>query len=585
VASNSIGNQSLHLSTDGKEAKAGLDKFSKQVQDSAKGMNKALAANAGANLASSSGPGIAGGVKAVLGAVGGLIGTYLGGPIGTVIGGLIGKSLGSGLTDAFESLTAPIEHLGELAKINKTASVLGIEPSELQGMTLLLKKAGVEADDVSKVFAIMGKNIAHSLDDTGDKMTAFKRMGIEPEELKSASLTDQFKILADGINRLPRGAQQAQAAMAVFGKSGASLLPILQKGGEGIDEFIEHAKKTGAVLSDEELQRAGDAAKAWKEVKETISHLWEGLHNRMALVAAPFVTMIGKIWSKLLTYITPVFEYVNRILVRLSEIGEKVFGVIGDAIEVAINWIGNLTTELGGFADEWPSVEEVVVKVCKSIAQAAGYVFDAIRFGIGGLSAAIGYVLSEGLANLIRNYKGTFKSVIEETSTMLLGMIELAREWANTMGMKDTAKKLENLNFKIDMFSRKASGDVGGFADKVDKVGQDLMKWGANQVLDFGASPEKIGKWFDSLVFGAKRAKKEIHQAEQAATSADIAKSEAFEKGSKEAYSIEALHRIKGLTDGPAKVEDKILDENKKSNIKLDRLIDAVKDGVSFKIG
>lgn len=234
----------------------------------------------------------------------------------------VAAAAGAGVVAAVgETFKTAVERLDDLAKVNKRADVLGVSASDLMGMDELFRKVGVEAGQADAVFAKMGKSIRDLTEEArafekaqqqaGEKgldaasalaaqfeakakIAALGKMGITVAQLEGKALTEQFKIIADGINRLPRGYEQAAAAQDLFGRSGAMLLPMLQRGSKGIEEFIADQRAMGQVLSDTQLKSAGDASKAWKEAKKEVEEAWDGFKNQLALVAAPAVKEIAE---------------------------------------------------------------------------------------------------------------------------------------------------------------------------------------------------------------------------------------------------------------------------------------------------
>lgn len=266
-------------------------------------------------------------------------------PVG--MGLAAGTAIGGTLVAGFEIAT---KRLDELAKINKRADVLGVSASDLQGMDKLFAKVGVEASDVTTIFAKMGKNILTST----AAAEQFASMGINLSRLASADFSTQFRMIADGINKLPKGAQQATAALEIFGKSGANLLPMLQRGSAGIDEFIAHQRKIGGILSDEQLAAAGRASKAWKLAKEEISSAWDGLKNQLAVVSAPLIEALGKNAKPFLE------DFLVPAAKRVSDLADGF--VRTTAAMVEMNKEANATGGLGQgstFWDKFPAMKEV----------------------------------------------------------------------------------------------------------------------------------------------------------------------------------------------------------------------------------
>jgi hypothetical protein len=536
VASNNIGTSRLILSADGTQLKSGLAQASQDINHFAKQTKGQLNASIGQSAAASMPQGgglfksVIGMAKSAFTAAGGVaggalgsaigsvipgVGTMIGGTIGSAVGGALSSTVGEGLHGALETVIAPLERIKELGKINKRASALGIEPSELQGISLLLKKAGMDADQSSHLFTVMGKNLAHQLDANGDKQTAFKNLKIDPKQLAGQSITEQFKTIADGISKLPKGMQQTQSAMAIFGKSaGADLLSQLQKGSVGIDKFIEEAKRSGAVLSNEDLQQAGRAAKAWKEAKEKIEQLWEGLYNRLSVIVAPFVEFIGDKLSKVGEFLLPIFAKVSRAATRIGAIGFAAFELLSQGVDYVITYVGGLIDSFDLFGGNTKSIEQVVTSVLKNIAIGFGYVWDTVKWGVGNTAQGLGTVMTV-VGVFATRFKETIRSMSDNIINSVTGILQLAadanREF-NPINGEKVARGYEAWNSKIQGNRDKINNAMGSVGEVLTTNGNAWQQWGKEQKDAWGNSDKAIESWFGTLDFSQKKARAELQK-------------------------------------------------------------------------
>jgi hypothetical protein len=497
--------------------------------------------------------------KALLAGAGTAIGTFLGGPIGAAIGGAVGTAAGGIVESIFGAVTAPFDNLNVFGGIVKQAESLNVSASQLQGLTQVLGRAGVEGEQVGAVFGKLGKKISDASRGEGDAAKTFQQLGLNAQQLLNLPVDEQFKAIADAISKLPPGAQQAAASMKLFEEGGVRLLPVLQKGGAGIQDFIEKQKKTGAVLSDSQLKAAADAAKAWKESRQAISSVWDGLVNRATLIAAPIVKFIGGVVTKAFALLTPVFDWIGRAIAKVSDILDAVFEVLSGWIDEAVSWITELVNSVGMFGDSWPSIETVVLQVLKAVAQGIGYVWDTLKAGVGAIAFVVSFLV-EGFGKLVDAFKNTIKD-----------LLELAGELPDDLGGK---------------WFRDQAKNVDGLGANIQKAGKDMREWGKNAISTWGDSATKIGSWFDKL--GQK--KKAAEATKGVAGEGLQAKYNpiaAALKDSKEAYSIEAKWRGEALLglNQPKKIEEKNNEELKKANQKLDKMINLWGISIPLKAG
>ena len=537
MAANSIGNASLILSTQGSKLSQGLTGAQSDIQQFANKANnsfKGLGTNATTNIKS----GVSSGISSLVSL---LFAGLRAGPYAAIAAGAV--AVGATI---WEAISKPFDKLKELGGLQRQSDVLGISASQLQGTTLLLERFGIEGEQVNGIFARMGKNVFDAAGGHGKAAPALKQLGIQAQELSKLPVDEQFKEIANAVSKLPPGAAQASAALHIFGEAGAQLIPILQKGGEGIQEFIDHEKKVGAVLSDGQIKAAADAQKAWRESKLQISATWEGLINRATLIAAPVIKIFGSTISKGFSLLTPLFDWLGRGIERVSIILEQVGDVLSGWIDEGIAEIRNLGKEVGIFTDGWPTVEQVVSAVLKEVAQGFGLVWDALKAGTGAGSYVIGFLV-KGFSLLVETFKGTIKDLLEIAGTL---PDDLGGDW-----FRRQAKNVDKLGTSI-------------FA-----AGDSMMKWGKDQINAFGSSATTIGAWFDKLKLKRDEVKKKV-VAEIDVNLPDYKSIASVLKDSKEDFSILAKFNYdQKVGKDKQDKQEKQLEEQKKTNDLITKLI------------
>jgi hypothetical protein len=71
-----------------------------------------------------------------------------------------------------------------------------------------------------------------------------------------------FLEIADRFSRMKDGAEKTGLAMQIFGKSGAELIPVLNRGRDGLAELKAEAEKLGVTLNDQTIAKAEEFRQA-----------------------------------------------------------------------------------------------------------------------------------------------------------------------------------------------------------------------------------------------------------------------------------------------------------------------------------
>lgn len=527
--STQIGSASVTIAANADRLTAGLDKAAKDVTDWAKITEQKAAAKSGG------------------GAGGGLIGTILmgakGGPAGVLAaagGALIGGGA-AGLFDAFDRLK-------DLGKVGKQADALGIASDQFMGLSAAMGKVGVEGDAVGATFAKLGNRIQQAAGG-GAAAGAFKQIGIDAASLAGMPLDQQFLAVADAISKIPPGGQQAAAVMAAFGDEGLKLLPVLQKGAGGLQEFIDKQKAMGLALDPKQMAAAQRAAAAFPKIGQAI----EGVKNRVAVALAPAIAAVGNLIAKAFEKVAPILDWVARLAEAYYFVWGELIGEVADGIGTLIDVIAGWVKETLGLGEVTVTIQDVVFGFFKGAAMAAGYLWDTLKAGVGAMSYATSFVV-DGLAIVVDAFKETIR-----------GLLELAGELPDALG---------GAGF------RAAARDVDKWAGRLERTAEKMRAWGKNTFATWGGSAKAAGAYIDGLQKKFNAAGEAAGKAGAVAAAGGIVGAPklggAFEMGSEKAYSVLANWRAGQITGGKGDPQTQMVDQQKLTNRKLDKTVDAI---------
>lgn len=159
------------------------------------------------------------------------------------------------------SLAAGGAILGGLGAIAQKTATYGDELAKASGRTgVAVESLGrlryaAERSDVqfgSLVGALqkMSRSADEAAQGTAQQAEAFARLGVSVTDstgqLKDSELL--FTELAGAISGIPNETERTALAMAVFGRSGAQLLPLLNEGSAGIQALGDRAQQLGLVM-------------------------------------------------------------------------------------------------------------------------------------------------------------------------------------------------------------------------------------------------------------------------------------------------------------------------------------------------
>ena len=172
--------------------------------------------------------------------------TSLKGAIGGFAAAIAGSAIVGGLTAVVKkSIDAGDELFNLQAKT-------GLAASALIGIGNAAKLADVDMATLGKGLGKLNINLVKAAEGNDDLARKFAALGVNVKgtdgQVVAADVA--LKQIADRFADMPDGAQKAAAAVALFGKSGADLIPLLNEGAAAMDEFTYKVSEDFAARSD-----------------------------------------------------------------------------------------------------------------------------------------------------------------------------------------------------------------------------------------------------------------------------------------------------------------------------------------------
>ena len=156
----------------------------------------------------------------------------------------------------------------ELDNLNDVAARTGVGVEALQAYGAAAKLSGTDVETFAKSIQKLSVNIGNATDEKSAKK--FTDLGIAFEELKAATPTEQFEMVADALARISDPAERAAAAVKLFGKGGIELGPLFSEGPGALAKMREEAVALGQVVSEDSIQAIDKMNKAFDNVWMTV---------------------------------------------------------------------------------------------------------------------------------------------------------------------------------------------------------------------------------------------------------------------------------------------------------------------------
>jgi hypothetical protein len=278
-------------------------------------------------------------------------------------GGLVVLEVGKQIVETFERIGEAIAGVAENGdQLLKTGQKTGIAVEELSQLKYAASLADVGFEELQTSLVRLSVNMEKASHGTGEAAGAFQALGIHVTDAQGhlKPLGDVMKELADKFSGLEDGPAKAALAIAIFGRAGAALIPLLDQGGASLQAMTDEANRFGVSISgpaaeasekfNDNLKRIGDAAYGlWQTFVERLIPVLSDLFDQFANIIGnspgikAAIDAIGAAFSGVLLVIDGVVVGLRTIFDMLSITYHAVFDSLGAIVTLTRDIVtGNL---------------------------------------------------------------------------------------------------------------------------------------------------------------------------------------------------------------------------------------------------
>lgn len=180
----------------------------------------------------------------------------------------------------------------------KLSRSLGVSYEELRALQLAADLSGASSEQLATAFTRAQVTIAKAGQGSKESVAALRTLGLAVDDLAGKSVTEQFAAIASAITRIQDPAQRAAAAVAIFGRSGAELLPVFSGLPDSLKQaqgFLDQFKGGLTGVEAGRIEQLNDAfTLAGQAVQEVAGKLLAQLQPALQSGAERFVDFVAK---------------------------------------------------------------------------------------------------------------------------------------------------------------------------------------------------------------------------------------------------------------------------------------------------
>lgn len=365
--------------------------------------------------------------------------------------------------------------------MSKLAARTGYTYEEMAGLSLAADLAGVSTEKLAGAMQRADRNFVMAKNGSKSAAEAFRLAGVNFEDLKSLSDAERFEFLAEAISKIPDAATRSAAAIQIFGRAGAELMPLFAGGAAGIREARGQAERLGLALTTvqgQNVEAMNDAfTLAGKAISGVVQQVVAYLAPGIQAVADAFTEFVGTIGG------ANIGQAIGEGILE----GAKFLAGVGD-------WI------IGGFQQTFGLLESVglswenIIGLMGRVFSFASGVFNAGQTALSLVLLSLGKVVEgfarivDGAANMLGlggGWTETFlDSVKSANDAIQANMVQNSREaaagFAGALGQEfnagGEAGPLTSLLSRAEAAIGRAGQATNGAAANMGRVAADIAE-------------------------------------------------------------------------------------------------------------
>lgn len=276
----------------------------------------------------------------------------------------VGESMGSMLKDGLKSMAGPvaavaagmsIEHIVEgsihsfedlAGQVNSMKRVIGGSVEDVSGLRAAFQLSGVDVDKATASLTKFSKGLVDTpTGKIGTAAAAMESLGISTKDASGQLLpvTQLLPDVAEKFKNMADGPEKTALAMQMFGKSGTTMLPFLNKGAEGIKELENKAKSMGLTLDDSAIAKFKESKAAQREFQATMQGL-------QVTLGQAFLPVLEGVQNAFREFFIPLIEkataFVKAHMKEFDNLGAMLKSLVLPVLDVLMSVIEGLTSFL-----------------------------------------------------------------------------------------------------------------------------------------------------------------------------------------------------------------------------------------------
>ena len=261
--------------------------------------------------------------------------------------GALGAALGGALSVAAVAKFAgdSVKAFEDTGKATiKLQRYMGGTSEEASRLGHAFTMSGIDSETSARNIGILSKHLV-----ANDK--AAKGMGVAYRDAhgKMKPMDQILPGIADKFKNMPNGPEKTALALKLFGRGGAAMIPMLNKGSAGLKAMAAESDKLGTTLSGKDLEAVKQSTMNKRKMGEAVKGLQIAIGKNLLPVIQKMVTWFTERIVPAIGKVITLIEKNKDKLIPLTKAFEDLGKFIGDKVVPAVAAFGGWLVKYQGW--------------------------------------------------------------------------------------------------------------------------------------------------------------------------------------------------------------------------------------------
>jgi len=294
------------------------------------------------------------------------------------------------------------------------STVTGMSVESLQAYSYAADLVDVSLDTLTSSMSKQIKSMSSAREGTGAAAKAYAKLGVSVTDAHGELRNGEqvYWEVIDALGKVTNETERDALAMQILGKSAQDLNPLIAQGSEGMAALTDEAKRMGAVLSEESIQKLGQFDDSVQRLKQGS----EAAKRVMGTVLLPQLQTLADDGTTLLGEFT-------TGLIDAGDDFDKISEVIGNTVGGLVDMImENLPKIIQVGMDIVMAIGSALIENLPTIVECASSIVMTLLEGLIGALPALTEGALQLVLTLVQGIVDNLPAIIEAAIQMIVAL-------------------------------------------------------------------------------------------------------------------------------------------------------------------